>query len=149
MLHGSAIVFERTRLGKWLRSYWAPIQHIYAMIIILIGWVFFRSPDIRFALRYLLRLAGDTRGLSPLVFQVTNPLPIIDPTVILAFVLGILFCIPTRQWIEQMIHRWVKDDTVMRLPLQIIYDISLFLLFSTSVAALVSSSFTPGIYGKF
>jgi alginate O-acetyltransferase complex protein AlgI len=149
LMHGSAIVFERTKLGKRLRSYWAPIQHIYAMAIIIISWVFFRSPDIHFALRYILRLAGDTRGLSPLVFQVTNPLPIIDPSVILAFILGIVFCIPFGEWIEQMVHRLVMKDSVMRFPLQIIYDVTLFLLFATSVAALVSSSFAPGIYGKF
>jgi alginate O-acetyltransferase complex protein AlgI len=149
LLHGSAIVFERTKLGKKLRGFWPPIQHLYAISIILIGWVFFRSPNIHFAIRYLLRLAGDTRGLSPLIFQVTNPLPIIDPTVILAFIFGIVFCIPVVRWIEQMIPRLVQDDSVMRLPLQIIYDISLFLLFATSVAALVSSTFAPGIYGKF
>jgi hypothetical protein len=119
------------------------------MAIIIISWVFFRSPDIHFALRYILRLAGDTRGLSPLVFQVTNPLPIIDPSVILAFILGIVFCIPFGEWIEQMVHRLVMKDSVMRFPLQIIYDVTLFLLFATSVAALVSSSFAPGIYGKF
>ena len=149
MLHGSAIVFERTGLGKRLRAFWPPIQHIYALTIILISWVFFRSPDIRFALRFLLRLAGDTRGVSPLIFQVTSPLPIIDPTVILAFIFGIVFCIPIGRWIDKLISRLEKNDSVMRLPLQIIYDISLFLLFTTSVAALVSSVFAPGIYGKF
>ncbi len=149
MLQGAAIIFESTGLGRRLRSSWVPLQHIYALAIILIGWVFFRSPDIRFALRFLLRLAGDTRGLSPLTFQVTSPLPIIDTSVILAFIFGILFCIPFGRWIENLILRWVKKDSVMRLPLQIIYDISLLLLFTTSVAAMVSSSFAPGIYGKF
>jgi len=43
----------------------------------------------------------------------------------------------------------VKDRIAIKFPLQVIYDISLFLLFATSVAALVSSSFAPGIYGKF
>ena len=149
ILHGLAIVFENTGLGRRLRSSWAPIQHIYALTIILISWVFFRSPDIHFAFRFLLRLAGDTRGLSPLIFQVTNPLPIIDPTVILAFVIGIVFCVPFGQLIEPMIRRMAKDASVINLALQITYDISLFLLFLISVAALVSSGFAPGIYGQY
>ncbi len=148
-LHGSAIVFENTGLGRRMRSFWAPLQHIYALAVILFSWVFFRSPDIHYAVRFLLRLAGDTRGLSPLIFQVTNPLPIIDPSVILAFILGIIFCIPIGHWIEQMINRVVKADSLIRLPLQVTYDITLFIIFILSVAALVSSTFAPGIYGKF
>jgi hypothetical protein len=149
MLHGSAIVFENTGLGRRLRTFWAPIQHAYALSVILVSWVFFRSPDIHFAIRYLLRLAGDTRGLSPLIFQVTNPLPIIDPSVILAFILGIIFCFPVGRWIEKTINRFVKDGSFWKLPIQIIYDLSLFIIFALSVAALVSSGFAPGIYGKF
>jgi alginate O-acetyltransferase complex protein AlgI len=148
-LHGSAIVFESTGLGRRLRTFWEPIQHLYALAIVLISWVFFRSPNIQFALRFLLRLGGDTRGLSPLIFQVTDPLPIIDPSVILAFIFGILLCFPIGKWVEQMVARFVKDDSKLRLPLQIIYDIALFMIFALSVAALVSSSFAPGIYGKF
>jgi alginate O-acetyltransferase complex protein AlgI len=149
MLHGSAIVFENTELGRRLRSFWRPIQHLYALSIILISWVFFRSPGIYFALRFLLRLAGDVRGLSPLIFQATNPLPIIDSTVILAFIFGLIFCFPIGQQIEKMINNFVRDDFGIKLPFQIVYDIFLFLLFLISVAALISSSFAPGLYGKF
>lgn len=149
MMHGSAIVFENTGLGRRLRTFWAPIQHLYALTVILISWVFFRSPDLHFAIRYLLRLAGDTRGLSPLIFQTTNPLPIIDPSVILAFILGIVFCFPVGRWIEQIVNRMIKDSPLLKLPVQIVYDITLFIVFALSVAALVSSGFAPGIYGKF
>jgi alginate O-acetyltransferase complex protein AlgI len=149
ILHGSAIVFESTGLGRRLRTFWAPIQHLYALTVILFSWVFFRSPDIHFAIQFLQRLAGDTRGVSPLIFQANNPLPIIDPTVILAFILGIVFCLPLGQWVEQTINLFVKDDFNIKLPLQILYDISLFLIFATSIAALVSSTFAPGIYGKY
>ena len=149
LMHGTAIAFESMGLGRRLRTLWAPIQHIYALTVILISWVFFRSPDIHFALRYLLRLAGDTRGLSPLVFQTTNPLPVIDPSVILAFLLGTVFCLPVGQWVGKTINPFVKDNFKIKFSLQVIYDILLFLLFVISVAALVSSSYAPGIYDKF
>lgn len=149
LLHGSAIVFENSGPGRRLRAFWAPVQHLYALAVILFSWVFFRSPNIHFALRFLQRLAGDTRGLAPLRFQVTNPLPIIDPTVILAFVLGTVFSLPVGHWIELLLNRLVKDNLTIKLPLQIIYDLSLFLIFATSVAALVSSTFAPGIYGRY
>jgi alginate O-acetyltransferase complex protein AlgI len=141
LLHGLAIVFENTGSGRRLRTLWAPVQHIYAL--------FFRSPNLHYALHFLLRLAGDKRGLSPLVFQVTNPLPIIDTSVILAFIFGVIFCIPIRQWIGSVLGRLVKAGSLMKLPLQIFYDLILLVLFVISVAALVSSRFAPGIYGTF
>ena len=149
LLHGLAIVFERTALGKWLQRLWSPIQHLYAISVLLLGWVFFRSPDIHFAFRFLLRLAGDTRGLSPLTFQVTSPLPVIDPSVTLAFIFGILFCLPFGQLIARLVKGRETVISKFSLPRQIIYDILLFILFISSVAALVSSSFAPGIYGKY
>jgi alginate O-acetyltransferase complex protein AlgI len=149
LLHGSAIVFESTGMGRRLQTFWSPIQHIYALAIIITSWVFFRSPDIHYALQFLLRLGGDTRGLSPLIFQVTNPLPIIDPSVILALVIGIAFSLPVSQWADQMINVLGRHKLSVRLPLQIIYDASLFLLFAASVAAVASSGFAPGIYGKY
>jgi alginate O-acetyltransferase complex protein AlgI len=149
LLHGSAIVFENTGLGKRLRTLWAPLQRIYALSVICIGWVFFRSADFHYALRFLLRLAGDTRGLSPLVFQVTNPLPIIDPSVVLAFILGIIFCIPVGEWIGSSLGGRVKGESLSRLHIQIFYDVALLALFALSVGAMVSGSFAPGIYGSY
>jgi alginate O-acetyltransferase complex protein AlgI len=149
MMHGSAIAFESMGLGRRLRTFWSPIQHLYALTIILISWVFFRSPDIHFALRFLLRLAGDARGLSPLVFQATNPLPILDPTVILALALGMGFCLPIGRWVEGWVRQATKDRFYARISFQTIYDVLLFLLFVCSIAASVSGSFAPGIYDKF
>jgi alginate O-acetyltransferase complex protein AlgI len=149
LLHGVAIVFENTPWGKRLRNFWAPLQHLYALAIILLSWVFFRSPTFGFALKFLLRLAGDTRNLSPLVFNLHAPLPIIDPSVILAFSLGILFCLPFGKSLGAALDRLLKPASWARLPLQAFFDLVLFALYALSVAALVSSTFAPGIYGGF
>jgi alginate O-acetyltransferase complex protein AlgI len=149
LLHGSAIVFENAGLGRRLRNFWSPIQHLYALTVILISWVFFRSPDIRYALRFVLRLAGDARGLSPLVFHTTNPLPILDPSVILALALGMVFCLPVGRWVAAWIRQATKDRFYTSISIQTIYDVLLFLLYVLSIAASVSGSFAPGIYDKF
>ncbi len=59
LIHGFALIFESTFLGRKLRTFWAPLQHIYALAVILIGWVFFRSPSPDYALVFLRRLLGD------------------------------------------------------------------------------------------
>lgn len=149
IIHGSAIALENMGLGRWLKKTWAPVPHAYALGVVLISWVFFRSPDPQFAFHFLSRLAGRTSGVTMIDFQTTAPLPIIDPSVRIALVLGIIFCLPVGDWFTQ----WLRP-TSPRLPkvewlFQISHDLLLLLLFVVTVAASVASAYTPGIYDKF
>ncbi len=149
LIHGSAIALENTVLGRWLRNTWAPVQHAYTLGVVLVGWVFFRSPDLQFAARFLWRLAGHTSGVSALDFRVTAPLPIIDPSIMIALVFGIVFCLPVGDWCARRL-----ELTSSRLPklewlFQVGRDLLLLLLFAVTVAASVASVYTPGIYDKF
>jgi len=40
LLHGLALVLERGRFGAWLSKTMKPLQHLYALGVILLGWVF-------------------------------------------------------------------------------------------------------------
>ena len=53
LFHGLFLVFERLGLDKVLDKLWKPIQHIYTLLIALVGWVFFRADDLPTALDYL------------------------------------------------------------------------------------------------
>lgn len=149
LIHGLALIFENTRPGRWLKTAPPPLQHLYALTIILLGWVFFRSPDVPFALTFLQRLAGWTGGLTPLPFGETNPLPLIEPTVWLALAVGVVFAFP----VGGRVTGWVADrwrgNPWGAVMVQGVYDGVLFLLLITSIAAMVSGQFAPGIYGGF
>lgn len=58
--HGVWLIFERTALGRaWLsRSGQAWLSQGYALGVVLVGWVFFRSPDLGYSFRFLERMAG-------------------------------------------------------------------------------------------
>jgi alginate O-acetyltransferase complex protein AlgI len=148
-LHGMALVFESTFLGRKLRTAWPPIQHFYALSIILVGWVFFRSPTPDFALDFLRRLAGDMNGIQVLPFGLTSPLPFIEPTFVLALIMGILMCFPLKDWIQSWVTNFTSTRPVAGLAGQLIYDAALLFVFLTAIASTVSSSFRPGIYGTF
>ena len=47
------LLLEKLLLGKYIRRLPAVFQHLYAMVIVIIGWVFFASPDLSTALAYL------------------------------------------------------------------------------------------------
>jgi alginate O-acetyltransferase complex protein AlgI len=149
LVHGLALVFESTFLGRKLRTLWLPVQHLYALSVILVGWVFFRSPTPDFALDFLRRLAGDTNGMQTLPFEQTSPLPFIEPSFLLALILGILLCLPLKDWLQSYFHTADQGHDIKDLGLQIIYDAVLILVFLFSLAATASASYQPGIYGTF
>ncbi len=149
LVHGAALVFENTALGRKLRAAWAPIQHFYALSVILAGWVFFRSPTPAFALTFFQRLAGNSAGVEPLPFWEMQPLPIIEPTVWLALAFGILLSLPLASLAARPISVFTQKFPVSALPLQIIYDAVMLFLLVASVAAATAGNFAPNIYGNF
>jgi alginate O-acetyltransferase complex protein AlgI len=149
LIHGLALVFESTFLGRKLRNLWIPLQHLYALVVILTGWVFFRSPTPDFALDFLRRLAGDTRGIQILPFELTSPLPFIEPSFLLALTFGLIMCLPLNIWFQKVFPGMYEGHELKYLPLQVIYDAGLIMLFLFALAAATSATYQPGIYGTF
>ena len=54
LFHGSFLVLERIRLvQKILKALPALLQHLYVMLVVTVGWVFFRADSLSYALGYL------------------------------------------------------------------------------------------------
>lgn len=145
-LHGLALVFEGSVAGKKLRTLWSPLQHVYALTVILIGWVFFRSSTITFAVEYLKRLVGISGDGLVYGFEAIAPLPMIEPTFMLALIAGIILSLPWMKWVEKISFgkKWVDS-----LGTRIGVDLILMALLGASMAAISARSFVPGIYGAF
>lgn len=149
LIHGLALVFESTFLGRKFRAVWTPLQHIYFLGVMLLSWVFFRSPTPQFALAFVLRLFGDTQGVKPMPFESTSPLPFVEPTIIIALLAGIFLILPVEQWSKGLFGGILKDKFAVRITMQGIGDLILILIFLLSVAVIASSTFIPSIYGAF
>ena len=149
LLHGFALAMESLGFGRWLKQAWQPIRHMYALTVIMVGWVFFRSNDLRFAYWFFRRLAGDTSGLTLLPFSVSTPMPFIEPSFILALAAGIIFSLPVSSIWKQMRANLEKRQENFYFLFQIFEDAALVLLFILGLAMLLSSSFLPNLYAKF
>lgn len=149
LIHGLALVFESTFLGRKLRNFWPPIQHLYTLGVILIGWVFFRSPTPDFALDFLRRLAGDMNGMQELAFGITSPWPFIEPSFILALVSGVVLCFPWHNWLPGIFSEDHSGQEMRRFPLQLMHDSITVAFFILGLAATAGASYRPGIYGAF
>jgi alginate O-acetyltransferase complex protein AlgI len=148
-VHGLALVFESTPLGRRFRNTWMPIQHIYALLIILAGWVFFRSPTPHFAFVFFRRLMGDARGLEPLPFDVTSPLPFIEPTYLLALFAAVLLSLPVRDWFKKLMPGISAIKLSAGVYGQVASDLIMMIFLLASIAVMADSGFVPAIYGNF
>jgi alginate O-acetyltransferase complex protein AlgI len=148
LIHGLAMALEVTFLSRVLNKVWKPIRHIYTLAVVLLGWVFFRSDSMSFALKFLGRLAGTNTPIIPQPYWITAPLPFIDISVWLALGLGILFSLPIAPAIIQKWNSSVKNPTILLIG-QIFSGLALIALFLLSIGAISSSGHIYGIYGEF
>lgn len=149
LLHGLAMALESAGLGRWLKNAWRPLRHFYTLTVVLIGWVFFRSSSLTFAVGFFSRLAGNTAGLTRLPFSQTTPLPFIEPSFVLFLVVGIIFCLPLSPLWNTIRAYMEKRKPALFFVFQPIEDSLLIALFILGLAALISSTFAPNIYAKF
>ena len=51
--HGAFLVLERMKLGSWLERLPSPITRSYALLVVMLGWVFFRAESLESASSYI------------------------------------------------------------------------------------------------
>jgi alginate O-acetyltransferase complex protein AlgI len=141
LLHGFFIVLEGAFLNRWLQGAWRPIRHVYALAAILLTWMVFQSPSLRYAIDFLKLLFGQLPVQFTLPFLDTMPLPFIEPSFVLAFVAGILLSLPLGSALQVRIEK--------SFPLTVAGDLVLLALFVLSLGMMASSKFLPGIYESF
>ena len=133
LYYGVLLLVEKLFLGKYIRKLPVPFQHLYAMVIVVIGWVFFASPDLSTAMGYLgvmFSLEAGTMGGPALV------LPWLGMGI-----LGVAAATP----LAKTVWEKVKDHKVMPLVEGLLCLAGLLLC----VASLVSDSYNPFLYFRF
>ncbi|MFP5221021.1 MAG: MBOAT family O-acyltransferase [Acidobacteriota bacterium] len=101
LYHGFFLGLERTRFGKWLDGSWRPISHVYAILVFMVGWVFFRADSLGQAEAFLRAMAGFGGG-SGKEWHVGL---FLNPKVVIMLVLGVIGSMPIIPWIRDWRHR--------------------------------------------
>lgn len=60
--HGIFLMIERTNIGKILEHLWIPLQYIYTMTVVMIGWILFRSDNFSYTISFLRAMVGLGNG---------------------------------------------------------------------------------------
>lgn len=133
-------VVERLFLGDLLKKNPVkPVNWLYTMLVVMIGWVFFRSENLDFAGRYLGQMfsfRGSTGGymvVSYLSFEV-----------IVALILGIILCGALQRPLAKVAEKY-KGHIAVR----IVELVLLVAVFALCIIQIVGGSYSPSIYQKF
>jgi alginate O-acetyltransferase complex protein AlgI len=135
LFHGLFLMIERLGFDKILNRMPKIIGHIYTLLIVMIGWVFFRNEDLDkciLVIQKMFYFNTDNTGIYTIGYYMHLK------TWITMFV-GILFAFP--------IHRFVFPS--FQLKRTIPYDIVYFGLFILSLLVLSASTYNPFIYYRF
>lgn len=134
---GLILVIEASGFGKWLKKMPRIFQHSYALILIMLGWIFFRVTNIQDWGVFISSLLGANGWSNAVTFRSLNILfyiPFIFP--------AILFSLP---FMYQVGERIKSKGGVSLLLMDICY-LGLFLFTLTYI---LSKGFTAFMYAQF
>lgn len=141
LYYGCIIALEKAGLEKLLKKLWWPFQHMYVLVIVMIGWVFFRADNFTYSFNYLKTMFGLEH--QPLT-DASTMLYIHEYGVI--FVIAIVAATPILKHLTNVLELVPK---VHMFSIQFVRPVLLLTLFMMSIMYLVNSTYNPFIYFRF
>jgi alginate O-acetyltransferase complex protein AlgI len=149
LFHGAFLIIERVGLRKWLERR-LILRHIYALLVVMVGWVFFKSNTFTAAGEFLGRMAfvGDNASAFFTMKQC------VTRTLVIAVAAGVIGSMPVAAWMGMAIdragatarggRRWLVDLTAGFAELA-----AMVAIFLASTALAASNTYNPFIYFRF
>jgi alginate O-acetyltransferase complex protein AlgI len=151
LFHGAFLVLERLWLGQRLTRTPLLLSRVYTLLVILVGWVFFRADHLAHATIYFRAMLGWG--------EARDPLPItawLTPEVATMIAVGIVFSFPVVPWIFDRIGHIRLEHPRSALPPHLdtvaVHALPVALLalgFALSLALMVTSTLNPFLYFRF
>ena len=150
LYHGFFLVLERSPAGRLLNKMPVPIQHIYTVVVIMIGWVFFRSDTLGQALLYV----GALVNFSGAPYLDAKLFAAMNNEFFLALAFGSLFAMPVIPVLKMRLDKRLDNMTgsgalFLRSSTAGILMIWMVSLIIYSSAELISGSHNPFLYFRF
>ncbi|MFN3512980.1 MAG: MBOAT family O-acyltransferase [Phenylobacterium sp.] len=151
LFHGGFLMIERFGLGRGLEASPRVLRHAYALLVVLVGWVFFRAETLGGAVDYLGAMGGLGQAGTPDV-ALAN---LMNAQVMAAFLVGALFAFPLLPRIMAQLAAPTAGRAENLPPdldtrnVHILPILPLLIGFALSIAMLVNSSLNPFLYFRF
>ncbi len=145
LFHGMFLAIERLGLGRLLERIPAPLSHAYALLVVMIGWVFFRAETLPGALAFLGAMAG-LHQAGPTPYTVRW---FLTGEVVAALVTGAIFSMPVLRWAVSRHERIAARAPGVGLGLDAAGAVALVVMFVASVMQVAAGTYNPFIYFRF
>lgn len=153
--YGLLLVIEHAGPGKWMRRrWWKPLQLVYCQLLVMMGWVFFRSQNLGYAFSYLKTMFGFGTGDGIRYY----PALYLDAEVITFMIIGVIGALPLfptlNRWYQNQKQKWEKRETktarnLLNSGYIIIYNLYLLVVLLASTMTMASGTYNPFIYFRF
>lgn len=146
LFHGLFLIFERRVLSTALIRIWRPVSHVYALLVVMCGWVLFRAEDLSHAMVYLKTMFAFQS--SPPEFALED---FVDRGVLIVLAVGLLGSMPLQpvlvRWRDRLTTRsrsrvWAAGLEVARVSI-------VGIVLVTSAAIMAGATHNPFIYFRF
>lgn len=139
--HGLFVSLEAFLRNKKVKTK-APalIRYLVTMLIVLVGWVLFRSPGLRYGMQFL----GVMFGLVKPIGTGLTLSRFINEKVVFILLLAMLANFPWKKWLPQFFNRLLGSKFYD--PIRVLI---FFILLGISIMIVISSTYSSFIYFKF
>lgn len=138
--YGLLILFERLFLEKLFNAVPSIFSHIYFILIMLVGWVFFCFTELPAAFDFL----GRMFFIGGPIYDISVGLDIAGCAIWLAF--SIIFCMPVTVWLANGLGKAPKGIQNSVAAVRPIFNIAVILV---CTCMLVGQSYNPFLYFRF
>jgi alginate O-acetyltransferase complex protein AlgI len=150
LYHGFFLALERTRFSNLLGKFPQPLRHLYAVMVVMMGWVIFRADSITAAKGYFSALFGPP-DVSVALAYVQQYATVQAMT---AIVFGVLFIGPAWNWFKYECARSCQNSPAAWHPMirtlgTAIEILLIIALLTISSAWLASGTYNPFLYFRF
>lgn len=150
LYHGAFLVIERAGLAQKLAAQPSIVRHLYTLLVVMTGWVFFRAESIEQAVLYIGAMAGLGQGTG-IGHNVAMSL---NPELLAAIVIGIVGSAPLIPFLYKRVEAFTANlkgsaSLLAEAWLRMLGFAAMLIIFLVSVALSAAGTYNPFIYFRF
>ena len=138
LFHGFFIIIERLNIIKVPTRFYV-IGNIYTLLIVMIGWVLFRSENLEYAVGFILKMFSFTPGNN------NYPYIFLNKYTFTVLFIGSVLALPLREFIKKKANFVITNQNIRNILKQSFFVV----LFILCLMELAQTTYNPFIYFRF
>jgi len=143
LYYGLFLVAERAGFGGIVAASWRPLRHAYLLVVVMVGWVFFRADTLAGAQAML----GAMAGLASPAASTPSVALVLDAEHVLAILAGIVGSMPwapaLRRWIDR------QPSVALQAGATVGTLVGMMTMLVATAMLLAAGTYNPFIYFRF